>query len=140
MPPTPVVNVEVSQPGWAGPRLEAEARLLLRFASGRFPGHLARVEVAAGLQPQAEPLVAVQHDPGRAEDEGRAGQVGRVGLAVEGVGQAAQGDQHSVARPGLPSVGGPAGGHAGRDDTQSLLGGGHGGGPSRPGRRAVTLP
>ncbi len=64
-----------------------ESGLLVRFAARRVPRCLARIDVPPWLQPDAEPLVTQQHDPTPTDDDSRAGDVHRVGVLVERIGE-----------------------------------------------------
>ena len=92
------------RPGHSSP----QPGLLARLPPGRLPGGLPRLQVAARLQPQPQPLVAVQDDAARPDDQRRAGHMGGVGLLVEGTRQAAEGHQDAMPRSGLPAVDRPA--------------------------------
>ena len=64
------------------------------------PRRLARVDVAAGLDPDAEDLVAVQHHAASADDERRGGHVDRVGVLGERTLEALDLDEEALdARP-----------------------------------------
>ena len=73
-----LVDVEVDQT-WTGDGvLDREAELLGRLALRGDGRCLAGVDVAAGLHPDAEPLVEVQHRAAPADDDARRRDVGRV--------------------------------------------------------------
>ena len=65
-----------------------KTRFFDRFAKGCLGRRFAIVDVAPRLHPDPEPAVLEQHDPARADDEGRARHVNRIGVFVERVAQA----------------------------------------------------
>ena len=80
-----VADVEMGVPARAGMHVDVQQRepvrrpvhrqpgLLRRFPQRRIPRRLTAVDVAAGLQPQRQPLVEMQHHPGITGDDGRGG-------------------------------------------------------------------
>ena len=91
-----LVHVEVDQERTGGGVLDRQAQLLGRLAQRRLVGGLAGVDVAAGLHPDAEALVPVQHRAAAADDDARRGDVGRVGVLVAGRGEPAQLGQEAL--------------------------------------------
>ena len=118
------VDVDVGQLVSVAPVVQEAGRqtgLLHRFAHGGVPRQLTGVDVAAGLDPDPEPLVAVQDDPPGADDQGRGGDVHRVGVLVERVGQAGHLDGEALDADPLPLVDRRAGGHGRRHLRQQLV-------------------
>ncbi len=79
-----LVHVEVDEARPAGRVLDTQAQLLDGLAPGRHRGRLAGVDVAAGLHPDPQALVPVQHRPAPADDDARRGDVRRRGVLVAG--------------------------------------------------------
>ena len=79
----PRVDVDVDQLRAAGRKADVEAGLLVRLAERGVPRGLARLDVPAGLQPDAESLVAMQHDAPFADNDRAAGDVHAVGVFAE---------------------------------------------------------
>ena len=92
-----VVTVVAGEPG-------RQTGLLDRLAHGGVPRQLPGVDVTAGLDPDPQPLVAVQDDPPGPDDQGRGGDVHRVGVLVERVGQAGHLDGEALDADPLPLV------------------------------------
>jgi hypothetical protein len=61
---------------------DGQPRFFDGFPVRGLPRLLARLDVAARLQPDAEPLVTVQYHSAWSDDDGRAGDVDRIGLLV----------------------------------------------------------
>lgn len=93
------VHVQVEELRPARRVADRQAGLLLGLAERRVRGNLARIEMAARLQPETEPLVQVEHRaPWSAHDRG-AGHVDEVGVTIEGVNQAVElGQETSLGR------------------------------------------
>jgi hypothetical protein len=68
-------DVAIRQPYRAIDECNAQAALLERLTYRRFVWQLALVDVSAGRQPHAEPLVAVQKDAPVVDDEDRDGEL-----------------------------------------------------------------
>lgn len=96
------VHVHVDQA--AIPQPEVKAGLLDRLPQGRVGRRLARLQVAARLQPEPQQLVAVEEQAARAGHDGRGGDVGEVGFAVEGPLQDRERGQEGGARFPLAPV------------------------------------
>ena len=79
-----LVDVEVEQQRTRRGMLDRETELLGGLAQRRVFGTLAGVDVAAGLHPDAEPLVPVQHRAAAADHDARRGHVDRAGVLVAG--------------------------------------------------------
>ena len=88
--PAAVMNVDVHEPRPVGGVPRDEAGLLPRLAHGGVRGVLTAVDVAAGLQPQAEPLVPMQDHTSGTGHDCRGRDVHGVGLLIERVGQPRQ--------------------------------------------------
>jgi hypothetical protein len=81
------VHVQVNK-GWAAGRVsDRQPSLLASLPKGRVPGSLAWVKVAAGLQPETEFFVQVEHCATRATHNRRPCHVDEVGVPIEGVSQ-----------------------------------------------------
>ena len=94
------VDIDVRQHRHTG-RIEVgeahlEPGLLGRLATRRLPRRLARVDVTAGLQPEAQPLVPQQHDPARAGDDRRTSDMDDIGMLVERIGEPVELDEEAV--------------------------------------------
>jgi len=118
-----LVHVDVDEQRAAGWMLDAQAQLLGRLTPGRRGRGLAGVDVAAGLHPDAEPLVEVQDRAAPAHHDARRGDVGRVGVLVARRGQPGELREEALAGGGLTRRPGPV---ALDQRPQSLRGGPHG--------------
>ncbi len=85
MAPRAGVDVHVDDGGADLGVADFQPGLLAGLPQGGIGQWLARVDVAAGLQPEAESLVAVQHHAARADHDGAGGDVDRIGVLVERV-------------------------------------------------------
>ena len=81
--------------------LDGEAELLGGLAPGGLAGGLAGVDVPAGLHPDPQALVPVQHRAAPPDDDARGRDVRRARVLVAGVGQTAQLGQEALARRDL---------------------------------------
>jgi hypothetical protein len=95
------MRVQVEQHRTAGGVAYYQPGLLGRFPQRRFPRSLAQVDVPTGLHPAADALVPVQHCAASPGDDGRPGDVDRVVIPAERVGQAVQLGQEPGARSNL---------------------------------------
>jgi len=81
------VHVHVHQPRAARGVGDDEAGLFAGLTQRTLGRCLTRLDVTAGLQPQVESLVQVQHDATFTDDECRPGHVNRIGMFVERLGE-----------------------------------------------------
>ncbi len=89
-----LVDVEMDEERARGGMLDGETQFLGGLAQRGGGRGLARVDVAAGLHPDAEPLVPVQDGAAAPDHDARRGDVGRAGVLVtRGVEQAELGQE-----------------------------------------------
>jgi hypothetical protein len=98
------VHVDMDQPRAGDGVPERQPGLLGRLPRGRPPGRLARLQVAARLEPDAHALVPVQDDAARPDHDGRPRDVDGAGEPGERPRQPAQRLQQAQARTTLAHV------------------------------------
>lgn len=101
------MDVEVDELGTGLRVAELKAGLLDRLPQGCRLRLLAWVQVTSRLQPDAKPSMAVEDDPPDAGDDGRCGDMRRVGLLVERLPESPEGAQERSLRRHLAGVGRP---------------------------------
>ena len=100
-----LVHVDVDDRRHVARMARPDRGLLERLAPRRLVDVLTALDVPARLEPASEPDVAVQEDPLRTVDDDRgAGDVGRVGVAVERRGEPVDEPQGPAVRGGLARV------------------------------------
>ena len=77
------MHVDVHERRAAASEANVESRLLGGLADGGLPGRFPRIDMSAGLQPQAQQLVPMEHDAPGAGHDRRAGDVRRIGIPLE---------------------------------------------------------
>lgn len=116
------VNVDMHQTRPAPRVVDGEAGLLPGFPMGRGGGGLASLDVASRLQPQPQPAMEVQDYAAGADDDGRRGDVGGIGVLVEGTGEPGDLLQQRRDAGSLPVVDGVAAGDGGQQVGQTGAG------------------
>jgi hypothetical protein len=111
----PGVHVDVHQGRPPTGEAHGQAGLLGRLAERGLPGCLARLDVAARLQPDTEPLVPVEHGAACTHHDGRAGHVGGVCVLVERAVETRDDGEELSDAAGLAGVDGHPGTDVGED-------------------------
>ena len=109
------VDVDVNEVGAARRVAQGETGFLHRLAQRGGGRVLPLVEVTTGLEPDAQPPMPVEHGAARAGHDRRGGDVGRVGVAAEGIGESLELGQERCLRSRLPRVAGMPAGDGGED-------------------------
>ena len=91
-----LVHIEMEQQRTGRRVRDGETELLGRLAQRSLVRCLARVDVATGLHPDAELLVAVEHGTAPPDDNARRRHVGRAGVLVAGRAEPAELGQEAL--------------------------------------------